>query len=146
MTTDTAPRRAIRADIPACARIVHDWERATGWLTGQTPAPDVLAGYIALAFDDREIWVTGDPVAAYASVDPVEGKLGALYCAAPGQGRGVLLLNAAKAGRARLWLTTHAPNTRAQAFYAREGFVPIRDLPGEPPHDAVPLIKMEWTA
>ena len=146
MTTET-PRRATRADLPACARIIHDWEQATGWMpSDQTPPVEVLAGYIDAAFDAREIWVIGDPVAGYASIDPETSKLGAIYIAAPGRGFGKLLMDRAKQGRDHLWLTTHAPNTRAQAFYRREGFVKTADLPGEPPHEAIPLHRMEWHA
>lgn len=145
MTTD-APRRASRADIPACAGIVAAWERATDWLPGETPPAEVIADYIAEAFEAREIWVIGDPVAGYASIDPAACRLGALYCAAPGRGHGKALMDRAKAGRDRLTLTTHEPNIRAQAFYRREGFAVLRRLPGTPPHDSVPLIEMGWRA
>ena len=138
-----SPRPATRADLLACAEIVAAWEARNDWMV---PGPDAgtLAGYLDAAFDAREIWVIGDPVAGYASVDPQTDKLGALYCAQTGQGLGHLLMARAKSGRDRLWLTTHAPNTRAQAFYHREGFVETAQLPGEPPHEDIPLLRMEW--
>ena len=142
-----APRRATRADLTACAQIIYDWEHGTPWMpSDETPSVEVLAGYIDAAFDAREIWVIGDPVAGYASIDPVEGKLGAIYIASPGQGLGKRLMDQAKAGRSHLWLTTHAPNAGAQAFYRREGFVKTAELPGDPPHGDIPLFKMEWHA
>ncbi|TCS61889.1 ribosomal protein S18 acetylase RimI-like enzyme [Primorskyibacter sedentarius] len=138
-----SPRAATRADLLACAEIVAAWEAGNDWMT---PGPDAgtLAGYLDAAFDAREIWVIGDPVVGYASVDPATGKLGAIYCAQTGQGLGLRLMDRAKEGRDMLWLTTHAPNTGAQGFYRREGFTQTATLPGEPPHDDIPLYRMEW--
>lgn len=141
------PRRATRDDLHACARIIRDWEQATPWLpSGRSPGVEVLEGYLNDAFDLREMWVIGTPVQGYASIDPASDKLGALYIAIPGQGTGKRMMDQAKVGRDHLWLTTHAPNTRAQAFYRREGFTKTADLPGEPPHEDIPLHKMEWSA
>lgn len=146
MTIET-PRRAARADLPACAQIIHAWEQVTPWMpSDRSPGVDVLAGYLNDAFDLREMWVIGSPVQGYASIDPAQDKLGALYIGVPGQGLGQRMMDRAKEGRATLWLTTHAPNTRAQAFYRREGFTKTADLPGEPPHADIPLHKMEWHA
>ena len=139
----TPPRPATRADVPAMAAIVVAWEGAQDWLP-DPPRPETIAGYIDAAFDAREIRVLGDPARAYASVDPQAEKLVALYCARPGQGDGKRLLDAAREGRDFLWLTTHAPNTAAHRFYAREGFVMAGELPPEPPHEDVPLYRMEW--
>ena len=138
-------RRATPEDLPACAGIVHDWERMTDWLpAGQTPSVTELTGYLEAAFDAREIWVIGDPVAGYASLNPETSQLGAIYVAVPGRGHGGHLMGCAKTGRDHLWLTTHAPNTRAQAFYRREGFVMGDVLPGAAPHSEIALHRMEW--
>lgn len=144
MTTDLlTPRRATRADIPACARIVAEWEASTGWLPGRLGA-DALAGYFEAAIDQREMWVIGDPVAAYASYNPENGQLVALYAADPGAGLGKVLMDHVRTGREALWLTTHAPNERAHRFYYREGFQKTAELPGDPPHEEVPLYRMDW--
>lgn len=138
-----SPRQATRSDIPVLARIVTAWEDAQPALP-EPPAAEVIAGYIDAAFDAREIWVIGDPPRAYASYDPETAKLGAIYCAAPGRGDGKALLDQVKTGRDHVWLTTHDFNTKAHRFYAREGFAHTATLPGEPPHDTVPLLRMEW--
>lgn len=139
----TQIRRATRADIPACAQIVHDWELSTGYLP-QGPGVDGLSELIAEAFYAREIWVTGAPVDGYMSVDPVERKLGALYMTRTGQGLGKRFMEIAKRGRDFLWLTVYRPNTRARAFYAREGFTDASEVPGTAGQPD--MIRMEWRA
>ncbi len=138
----TPIRLATRADIPACARIVHDWEKATGYIH-DTPDLETLTGYILDAFPAREIHVYGDPVCGYLSIDPVEAKLGALYLAEPGKGTGKRLMDRAKDGRDQLWLTVYVPNIRAIGFYEREGFTTTAKLP--PDRAGAPaMLRMEW--
>lgn len=147
MTTDPQNfgiRRAVREDVPACARVIHDWAAQTDWMTEELPA-EQLATLILDAFDAREIWVAGDPVDCYMSLDPEQKKIGALYCARTGQGIGKAFVNRAKDGRDFLWLTTHVPNTAAQRFYRREGFDLVAEEPPVPP-DTVPVYRMEWHA
>ena len=145
--TDLTPRRATRDDLLACARIISNWEQATAWMpSDRSPSVETLAGYIDAAFDAREIWVIGHPVAGYASFDPKASKLGAIYVGVPGGGIGKALMDKVKEGGSHVWLTTHVPNTRAQAFYRREGFKLTEELPGEPPHEEIGLYRMEWHA
>ena len=138
-----APRMATRDDLRDMARIVADWEAGTDWLP-DPPSEDVIADYLHAAFDQREIWVIGQPAHAYASFNPNTDQLGAIYCAAPGSGHGKRLMDRVKVGREFVWLTTHVPNAGAHRFYDREGFVRTGTLPGEPPHEKVPLYRMEW--
>lgn len=104
-----------------------------------------MAALILEAFPAREIWVSGDPVDCYMSIDPKAQKIGALYCLRTGQGVGKRLLDQAKAGRDFLWLTTHEPNLAAQKFYRREGFVATGTGPPTPP-ETLAVIRMEWRA
>ncbi|MCA2010387.1 GNAT family N-acetyltransferase [Cereibacter sphaeroides] len=136
-------RRASDADVPAMAAVVNGWVDATGWMP-RVHAPDVLEGHLRDALPTREIWVAGEPVEAYLSLDPVEGKIGGFYCARTGQGLGKALMDRAKEGRDRLYLHTHEANAGARRFYAREGFVETARLPAEPPEN-LPEIRMEWT-
>lgn len=137
-------RRATEADIPACAKVISTWAHETEWMTDELPRQE-LETLIAHAFPDREIWVAGDPVDCYISVDPDERKVGALYCLRTGQGIGKQLLDIAKKGRDFLWLTAHQPNKAAQQFYLRENFVEIGTEPPTPPQ-TVPVVRMEWRA
>lgn len=135
-------RRAEPQDVPACARVITTWIAQTDWMPEDLPQSK-LEELIREAFPNREIWVCGDPVDCYMSVDPTEQKIGALYCLRTGQGLGKLLLDQAKKGRDYLWLTTHVPNHSAQRFYLREGFVETGTEPPTPP-DTVPVVRMEW--
>ena len=135
-------RRATSGDVPDCARVVHDWATQTDWMPEELPVEE-LATLIHEAFDSREIWVMGDPVDCYMSVDPKQQKIGALYCQRTGRGIGKRFVDKAKEGRDFLWLTTHRSNTGAQRFYRREGFEVTREEPPVPP-DTVPVYRMEW--
>ncbi len=137
-------RRASLEDVGDCARIIATWAAQTDWIPEELPE-EKLADLIREAFPNRDIWVSGDPIDCYMSVDPVEQKVGALYCLRTGQGIGKQLLDKAKEGRDHLWLTTHVPNVDAQRFYRREGFVETGREPPVPP-DTVPVIRMEWRA
>ncbi len=131
-------------DVRDCARIIATWAAQTEWMVEKLPE-EKLADLIRDAFPQREIWIAGDPIDCYMSVDPVECKVGALYCLRTGEGVGKRLLDKAKDGRDFLWLTTHVPNRSAQKFYRREGFVDAGTEPPTPP-DTVPVIRMEWRA
>ncbi|MEX0306839.1 MAG: GNAT family N-acetyltransferase [Ruegeria sp.] len=137
-------RKATLDDVAACARVVWTWLDETEWMPEDLPQQQ-LEDLIREAFPKRDIWVSGDPVDCYMSVDPVEKKIGALYCLRTGEGMGKTFLDKAKEGRDYLWLTTHVPNTGAQRFYRREGFVATGTEPPVPP-DTVPVIRMEWRA
>ena len=127
------------------AAVVNAWVDATEWFP-RDHAPEVIEGFIRDALPYREIWVIGAPVAGYLSFDPESGRIGGLYCLRQGEGLGKALMDAVKAGRTHLWLQTHVPNLRAQAFYRREGFVQVGgEITPEPP-DTVPELRMEWRA
>ncbi|WP_120635175.1 GNAT family N-acetyltransferase [Ruegeria sp. EL01] len=137
-------RRATQDDVSACAHVISTWAAQTDWMPDELPE-DVMAGLIREAFPSREIWVAGDPVDCYMSVDPKGHKVGALYCLRTGRGIGKQLLDKAKTGRNYLWLTTHEPNKSAQKFYRREGFKVTGTEPPTPP-ETLPVVRMEWRA
>lgn len=141
---DAAPiRPATAKDGPACAAILHDWITATPWMPQRFTRAD-LAAILSEGLPKRAAWVIGDPVAGYLSLDPGENHIWGLYVGQRGQGLGRRLIDTAKTGRAHLQLNTHLPNTRAHAFYARQGFAQV----GAPwdGDDGVPEIRMEWRA
>ncbi len=124
------------------AAIVTDWEIATPWKDNPFAA-DQIAGFIADAFDAREIWVWGDPVVAYLAFNPETSQIGGLYSRTTGQGVGKALIEQVKKGRDFIWLNTHVPNLAAQKFYIREGFVEVSRHPAVPP-GTVDEMRMEW--
>jgi len=118
-------RRELRlctaADAPACAAIVDAWVERTPWIPRRFDRATFEAMFRE-AIPQREFWVSGDPVAGYLSFDAEENCVIGLYTAQPGQGHGRALLARVCEGRTRVTLWSHAPNTRAHAFYEREGF------------------------
>ena len=134
-------RLATDADVPTIARIVNDWVDRTDWMPRAEPA-EVIEGYIASALPDRDIFLIGEPVEGYLSLDPETGQIGALYLDNPGRGLGKALMDRAKSGRDYLQLWTHEPNTAAHRFYAREGFAVVERK--EDGSDGLPELRMEW--
>ncbi len=145
MTTQTnCVRQATEDDIPAMAQIIFDWETATEWVP-DTYTLQETDQFLREIFPKRTIWVAGEPVQGYLSLNPEEDRIGMLYCQSRGAGYGKKLMEQAKAGRTNLWLTTQACNEAAQRFYRREGFVVAGEFPVEPPN-TLPEIRMEWQA
>lgn len=114
-------RRAALADAADCARVVHGWVSSTPWMPTRFTEAE-LTEMIAEAIPVREIYVIGEPVAAYLSFHPETALIAGLYVAQRGEGLGKALVDHVKSGRDHLQLWTHEPNTRAHAFYVREGF------------------------
>ena len=141
MTDPATIRRATADDGPACAGVVFDWVAATPWVSRRFTRAEFDA-MLTEGLPKREAWVIGDPVVGYISLDPGEQHIWGLYVAERGRGYGRSLIEKVKEHRNRLQLNTHLPNTRAHAFYAREGFVQV----GQPwdGDDGVPEIRMEW--
>ncbi len=139
---DLAIRHATRADTPKLGEIVYAWEQRTDWMPSENDAAEI-ARFIDTAFDERIIFVAGDPVIGYLAFDPARQRIGGLYANSPGQGIGKALMDQIKVGRDYLWLNTHAPNLAAQKFYKREGFVEVSNETAEP-KTTVPELRMEW--
>jgi ribosomal protein S18 acetylase RimI-like enzyme len=137
-------RRAVAEDVPAIAAVVNGWIDATPWLP-RVHAAQAIEGLVREAFPRRVVWVIGDPVAGFLSLDAGQGRIAALNCARTGAGLGKVLLDKAKEGRMVLTLSTHVPNAAAQRFYRREGFVETGRAEPELP-ETVPEIIMEWRA
>ncbi|MEO0915809.1 MAG: GNAT family N-acetyltransferase, partial [Pseudomonadota bacterium] len=114
-------RQAEVSDAAACARVVHGWVSATQWMPNRFSEAE-FTEMIATAIPVREIYVAGEPVQGYLSLDPENSVIMGLYVEARGTGLGKSLVDAVKSGRDGLTLWTHTPNTRAHAFYEREGF------------------------
>ena len=137
----TPVRVAGLADAAACARIVSDWITRTDWMPRVHDA-EALEGFIAKAMPEREIFVIGEPVEGYLSLNPKTGQIGALYLDHPGRGHGKALMDRAKIGRDYLQLWTHEPNSAAHRFYEREGFAVVERNPEG--GDGLPEFRMEW--
>ncbi len=134
-------RLAGPSDAAACARIVGDWVQRTDWMP-ELHSRETLTGVIQEAMPSREIFVIGDPVEGYLSLNPDTGQIGALYLDRSGQGLGKALMDRVKIGRDYLQLWTHEPNAAAHRFYKREGFEIVERNPEG--GDGLPELRMEW--
>ena len=134
-------RRASTEDAAACAAIVNNWIDATDWLPrGHTP--EAIEEMIRAGIPLREFWVAGDPIQGYLSYNVEESQVMGLYAASPGDGVGKALMARVKDGRDWVQLWSHAANSRAHAFYRREGFVEVGQK--DSGVDGIPEIRMEW--
>ncbi|MDA8586893.1 GNAT family N-acetyltransferase [Rhodobacteraceae bacterium] len=136
-------RRATIEDAGICARIVNDWIDRTDWMPRVHP-PKEIGAQVLEALPKREIFLIGEPVEGYLSLNPKTGQVGALYLDNTGQGMGKALMDRAKEGRDFLQLRTAEPNRAAQRFYAREGFKEVQRIPVG--SDGLPELHMEWRA
>ena len=132
------------SDAPACAAILNAWIDGTDWMPRVHPPEDVMRHYHETVFAKREVWVVGHPVRAYLSLDE-ENYVTSLYSAEPGAGLGKRLIDHAKGLRDRLRLWTFVANTRARAFYQREGFVEVERSDGDN-EEGLPDVRYEWRA
>jgi len=151
----TDVRRAEERDVAGMASIVNGWIDGTDWMQRNLPAEEI-SEMLTKAITQREIWVAGDPVQGYLSLDSEAAHIWGFYCAQPGNGIGKLLLDQAKQGRRFLSLNTHVPNKAAQQFYIREGFKPVAEmnegapstlhLSEERKETGIRELRMEWHA
>ena len=136
-------RRATPKDAPACAAILNAWIDATPWMPRcHTPA-DVERHYREFVFTKRRIWVAGDPVAGYLSLDPEAQEVTSLYAARTREGLGKALLDRAKEDQRTLSLWTFEANIGARRFYAREGFAEVARTAGDN-EEGLPDIQFRW--
>ena len=144
MTEPLDVRPAKPSEAAACAAILNDWIDMTDWLPRIHSHEDIQKRYRDRVFKEREIYVIGDPVAAYIALSE-DQEITSLYSAAPGAGRGKVLLDHAKRLRHQLSLWTFVANTGARRFYAREGSVEQRRAEGEN-EENLPDILYRWAA
>ena len=142
--TEANVRRALPSDVHPCAAIHHAWIERTAWMPKLHSLEEVQRFYSEYLFPKTRVFVTGDPPQAYLSLD-CENCVSALYSALPGRGLGKALLDHAKTLTETLSLWTFDANVRAQRFYEREGFKPIRRTDGDN-EEGLPDILYRWEA
>ena len=133
-----------RADAPGMAMVLGDWIKQTPWM------PDLHLPVEHIWFcegltDTCAVWVLRqDAVAGFIARRGEEVTALYLAPAARGQGHGKALLDLAKAGQDRLTLWTFQANTRAIAFYKREGFAETARTEGAGNDENLPDVRMVW--
>lgn len=146
--TDPIIRAAVAADLPACAQIINDWLDATDWLPRTRNRDQIAAMFGPDLLTRRRVLVAeeGGVVLGYLSMTG-EGDIPALYLSPAARGRGVgrRLMDRAKAlSPTGITLRVWEPNSGAQRFYAREGFVEVPELRDEATEEGVPTLWLCW--
>lgn len=137
---------ATARDAGPLARILGDWARGTGWMPVLHSRDEdlgflhrLIAGHrvrIARDAQGQALGFIAVRLCDIAAFHVAEGQRG--------QGIGKALLDAVKAEEPRLHLWTFQANTRAIAFYAREGFVPVERTDGAGNAEGLPDVRMIW--
>jgi ribosomal protein S18 acetylase RimI-like enzyme len=127
-------------DVPMMAGVIGDWCRETPWMPKlHSRAEDLLfVGGLVQSHTVRMTEGLGFLARQGAVVD-------ALYLAPQGRGRGLgraLLAEVKVLSLVQLW--TFQANTRARAFYLREGFCEVRFTDGSGNDEKLPDVWMEW--
>lgn len=136
-------REARREESRDCATILNDWIDTTDWMPRIHDRNDVERHYRETVFPKRRVFVFGDPIEGYVSIDEGEGFVMALYARNPGQGVGKRLIDHAKARYPVLNLWTFVANSGARRFYEREGFVEVERSDGDN-EEKLPDIRYRW--
>ncbi len=142
MTVVLRPGRDGDAD--ALAQILRAWIDETPWFRSpHPPASDPLFALRKIRDGVVTVADTGTPAGFLALED---GYISCLYVASEkrGKGLGKLLLSHAKFEREHLSLWTFQANTRARAFYRREGFDEVQFTDGSENEEGLPDVEMIW--
>jgi len=135
---------AIPADAAPLAQILGDWVRGIGWIP---VLHDRIAdlGFVTRMITTHHILVARDP-APVGFIAVKQGDIAGFYIAVEHRSKGIgkALLDAAKANEPRLALWTFQANTRAIAFYIREGFVELERTDGSGNEENLPDVRMIW--
>ena len=127
------------------AQVLGGWNAATAWMPKlHTQAEELW--FCSHLIETSEVFVIRLPdVSGFLARR--NGEIPAIYLAPAlrGQGHGKALLDRAKQGRDRLELWTFQANTRAVAFYLREGFAEDHRTVGDRNAEKLPDIHLIWT-
>ena len=133
-------------DAVALARILGDWLRGTGWMPVLHNRGDDLA-FLRRMIDSHRVLVARDAAGrALGFISVRQCDIAGFYVAAGARSLGIgkALLDAVKVSEDRLALWTFQANTRAIAFYLREGFVETDRTDGAGNEEHLPDVRMIW--
>ena len=136
---------ATPGDAAAMAQVLGGWVRQTPWMPKlHLPVEDVW--FCTSLIDTCAVRVLRLPdVAGFVAWR--DRQVLALYLAPAvrGFGHGKALLDLAKSGQQHLELWTFQANTRAIAFYQREGFAEVFRTDGSGNNEKLPDVQLGWT-
>lgn len=138
---------ATRDDAGACSAILHQWIMETPWFPNHAPESASEQSMLS-RIENGTVLVSRKSDKIDGFVAFANGYLDCLYLTpeARDKGQGKALLNRAKAlSKDGLALWVLAQNTRAIAFYTREGFEITAHGDGSDNEENLPDICMEWS-
>jgi ribosomal protein S18 acetylase RimI-like enzyme len=133
------------SDVRVLARMIGDWVRETDWMP-VLHSHDEDEGFVAGLLRTHEVRVARGGAACLGFLARRGGKVQTLHVAkaARGLGLGRALLEEVKAVEREVTLWTFQSNTRAIAFYRREGFSEAERTEGESNDERLPDIRLIW--
>lgn len=139
--SDASPEDAVPL---AC--ILGDWLRGTGWMPVLHDREQDIAFLSRMIVSHRVLVARDAEGCPLGFIAVKQGDIAGFYVAEASrrQGIGKALLDAAKAEEPRLALWTFQANTRAIAFYTREGFAEVERTDGAGNEEGLPGVRMIW--
>lgn len=133
------------SDVADLARMIADWVRETDWMP-VLHSQEEDEGFVAGLLRTHVVRVARRGMDRVGFLARHGGKVQALHVAqsARGMGIGRALLDEVKAVEPEVSLWTFQANTRAIAFYRREGFVEAERTDGHGNDEQLPDIRMIW--
>jgi GNAT superfamily N-acetyltransferase len=133
------------SDVRPLALIMNGWIRETEWMPKLHTEPEDLK-FIRRLIDDHEVTVMRDLTGAHGFMARDGQVIHALYVARGRRGRGLgkQLMDRVKGIEPRLELWCFQENTRARAFYAREGFQEVELTDGAGNDEKLPDVRLVW--
>ncbi len=127
------------------ARILGDWFREAGWMPILHSRAEDTA-FLTTLIEGTRVRVAEDAAGALGFMAQDGPEIRALYLAPRGRGCGIghALLAEAKATHSNLALWAFQANTRALAFYRREGFHEGQRTDGSGNEEGLPDVRMVW--
>ena len=139
-------RAATHDDAAACSAILHQWIMETPWFPNH--APESASEQAMLdRINTSTVFVAENGMGVNGFVAFGDGVLDCLYLTpeAREKGLGKIFLDRAKDDcNSGLTLWVLAQNTRAIAFYIREGFAITGEGDGSDNEENLPDLRMEW--
>jgi len=137
--------RAIAEDAEPLAKIMAGWIAQTPWMPQlHEPAEDIR--FLHYLIREKQVTTLRNWRGVHGFLARDGGDIHALYLGpkARNRGWGRALLQDAKSQVRDLTLWTFQANTRARAFYAREGFVEVELTDGSGNDEKLPDVRMRY--